>query len=344
MKCPIESAETPSKAALPRLQKASATRPSLELDGYTMQVAARRSGVSPHLIRMWERRYNAVEPRRTVSGRRVYSDEAIEKLRLLHAATQAGHSISSVAQLPLERLRLIVRADAQAPSQVARNAAHFSPSGARSNECPANFWVEKALDAIKNLDASALRGELNESLVALGRVAVIDQVIAPLMERVGAMWRSGELRVVHEHLAAAGARSFLGSFCELPAPMGAPLLMATTLPGQMHEIGALMVAATAASEGWRALYAGANLPAEEIVLAMRAHEGCRVIALSFIFPPDDPNVAAEVRRLGEFLPTGVQVLAGGRAAENYAEPLNSIGARRVANLRELRSTLEELRA
>ncbi len=117
----------------------------------------------------------------------------------------------------------------------------------------------------------ALRGALDESLVALGRVAAIENVVAPLMETVGALWRNGELRVVHEHLAAAGARTFLGALCEVPSPAAAPLLMSTTLPGQMHEIGALMVAATAASEGWRVLYVGPNLPVEEVAQAVRSH-------------------------------------------------------------------------
>ncbi len=307
-----------------------------------MQVAARRSGVSPHLIRMWERRYAAVEPLRTASGRRVYDDAAIEKLRLLHAATQAGHSISSVAQLPFTRLRDIVRADAQAPSRItqATKRAAFDKT---PNDCPASYWQEKALSAVRALDAGVLRGALDESLVALGRVAAIEQVIAPLMETVGELWRQGELRVVHEHLAAAGARTFLGALYEIPAPDAAPLLLSTTLPGQMHEIGALMVAATAASEGWRALYAGPNLPAEEVALAVRSHENCRVLALSFVFPPDDALLTAQVRLLGEFLPKNITVLAGGRAAEHYADELQAIGARRVHNLQELRGELEKLR-
>ena len=316
--------------------------------GYTMQVAARRSGVSPHLIRMWERRYNAVEPLRTASGRRVYNDEDIEKLRLLHAATQGGHGISGVAHLSLLRLREIVRADAQAPSRRAPNSALNLASPSKNNnennlDCPASYWTNTALDAVRALDAGALRGALDESLVALGRVATIEHVIAPLMEVVGELWRKGELRVVNEHLAAAGARTFLGALCEVPLPDSAPLLLSTTLPGQMHEIGALMVAATAASEGWRALYAGPNLPAEEVALAVRSHPNCRVLALSFVFPPDDALLVEQVQRLGQFLPEGITVLAGGRAAEDYAAELDIIGARRMKNLQELRHTLEEMR-
>jgi methanogenic corrinoid protein MtbC1 len=321
-------------------------------EGYSMQVAARRSGVSPHLIRMWERRYNAVEPRRTPSGRRVYNDEAIEKLRLLLAATQGGHNIGSIAPLPLERLQEIVRADAQAPSRIASSRGASSRGATKTSrranqvqttDSPADYWFKTALEAVRALDASALRSALDESLVALGRVAAIEQVIAPLMETVGDLWRRGELRVVHEHLAAAGARSFLGALTEIASAAPAPLLISTTLPGQLHEIGAMMVAATAASEGWRALYLGPDLPPEEVAAAVREQPACRVLALSFVFPPDDDQLPTEVRRLGEFLPENLTILAGGRAIENYAAELDAIGAQRVPDLQALRGALEELR-
>lgn len=317
--------------------------------GYSMQVAARRSGVSPHLIRMWERRYSAVVPQRTPSGRRVYSDTAIEKLRLLLAATQGGHNISSVAPLSLERLQEIVRADAQAPSHTtssrvsSKSSRALAQAQAGAADGPAAYWLTRALEAVRALDAGALRNALDESLVALGRVAAIEQVIAPLMETVGDLWRRGDLRVVHEHLAAAGARSFLGALTEIAAAAPAPLLISTTLPGQMHEIGAMMVAATAASEGWRAIYLGPDLPPEEIAAAVREQPACRVLALSFVFPPDDQHLPAEVKRLGEFLPSGLTLIAGGRAVENYAAELDTLGARRVPDLQALRSALEELR-
>ena len=306
-------------------------------EGYSMQVAARRSGVSPHLIRMWERRYGAVEPQRTATARRVYTEDAIERLRLLHAATQAGHSIGGIAKLPVERLRAILSTDAQAAT---RMVLGFSEGGA-----PAEQWVARALSATQELQSEGLRATLDGALLALGRVATIELVIAPLMEELGERWRAGTMRVAHEHLAASVTRTFLGAFLEAPASAEAPLLLATTLEGQTHEIGALMAAATATSEGWRALYLGPNMPAEEIGAAVRAHEKTSLcaLALSFVYPPDDARLEAEVRRLGDFLPSGFAIFAGGRAAAGYGAALDAIGAHRVANLQELRHALEALR-
>ena len=63
------------------------------MDVITMKTASARTGLSPHVIRVWEQRYKAVVPARTETNRRVYSEEQVERLRLLGMATRAGHSI-----------------------------------------------------------------------------------------------------------------------------------------------------------------------------------------------------------------------------------------------------------
>ena len=72
-------------------------------------MVARRTGLSAHVIRIWEKRYGAVKPERTPTNRRVYSEDQIERLDLLCRVTQAGHSIGHVAKLPTESLRKLPR-------------------------------------------------------------------------------------------------------------------------------------------------------------------------------------------------------------------------------------------
>ncbi|HWC58696.1 MAG TPA: MerR family transcriptional regulator, partial [Verrucomicrobiae bacterium] len=71
----------------------------------TIQAVSRRTGLSPHVIRIWEKRYNAVLPSRTESNRRLYSGEEIERLALLRDVSRAGHTISSIARLSTPELR-----------------------------------------------------------------------------------------------------------------------------------------------------------------------------------------------------------------------------------------------
>ena len=73
-----------------------------ELDGegkHPIQIVARRTGLTPDVIRVWERRYEAVLPRRTSTNRRLYSDRDVERLQLLRRATLAGRRIGDVARL-----------------------------------------------------------------------------------------------------------------------------------------------------------------------------------------------------------------------------------------------------
>ena len=75
---------------------------------HSIQVVSRLSGLSPHVIRVWEKRYGAVTPVRTGTNRRLYSEEEIQRLRLLSRATAAGHRIGVIAHLGIRDLERLV--------------------------------------------------------------------------------------------------------------------------------------------------------------------------------------------------------------------------------------------
>lgn len=71
---------------------------------FEISAVARLTGISPHLLRVWERRYQVVEPRRSDSKRRQYSQSDIRRLSLLKTLVDNGHSIGSVAALATPQL------------------------------------------------------------------------------------------------------------------------------------------------------------------------------------------------------------------------------------------------
>lgn len=301
---------------------------------HTIKVAARRSGLSSHVIRMWERRYGAVLPDRTSSNRRLYSDSDIERLMLLRRATEAGESIGQIADMSDSELREmvletpLVREEPLGPKEPNRSAARY---------------LESCLEAIEAFDAPLLQNRLTDASLSLGRQALLDQLLHPLMTEIGNRWNEGSLRVSHEHLASAVVRSLLGTLtASAPVDDRAPTIIATTPAGQLHEFGALMAAATASSIGWRVVYLGPNTPAENIAAAARDTKAAAV-ALSLIYPPDDPGVADEIRRLGRLLPASAKVIAGGRTLPAYRNVLDQIEATVVGDLPEFRQVLEEMR-
>src|SRR5919112_1464562 len=71
---------------------------------YPVRLVALRTGLTPHVLRAWERRYGVVSPARTMGGQRLYSDFDIERLRLLRRLTHRGHAIRWIASLPVAEL------------------------------------------------------------------------------------------------------------------------------------------------------------------------------------------------------------------------------------------------
>jgi DNA-binding transcriptional MerR regulator/methylmalonyl-CoA mutase cobalamin-binding subunit len=297
-----------------------------------MQIVTRRTGLSPAVLRMWERRYAVVKPSRSPKGRRLYSDADVERLRLLARATQGGRSIGQVAALSEEALAELVRRDAV--EERARSAVGIT--------VPALRFVEEALPAIERLEATTLETLLGRAMLVLPASAFLDDVVAPLLQQVGERWREGTLRPVHGQLASAVLRRVLDRFSEAAAPPGAPELVVATPAGQMHELGALLVAATAAAEGWAVTFIGTSLPAEDIADAVRV-TGAPALALSIVHPSGDRALADELRTLASRLPSATLVLVGGAAAPSYAPTIDAIGAERLANLAELRVRLRAIR-
>jgi DNA-binding transcriptional MerR regulator/methylmalonyl-CoA mutase cobalamin-binding subunit len=309
---------------------------------HAIKAVSRRTGLTTYVIRVWEKRYGAVEPERTGTNRRLYSDQEVERLALLRDVTHAGHSISAVAKLPTEKLRRLASESrtAHATNGVETNG-HSAP--AVSSAQPAATLLEECIRAVKALDSRGLDETLHRGETDLGAQGLLQKVIAPLAQRIGALWRDGEITAAHEHFASAVLRMFLGHAAK---PFGgidnAPVLVVATPSGQLHELGALLVGAAAANVGWHVTYLGASLPAAEIAGACRQNRA-RALALSLVYPEDDPRLEGELTRLRDLLPTEVTLLVGGRAMPAYGAILARIGATRITDLGQLCTELDELR-
>ncbi len=308
---------------------------------YSMKVVSKRTGLTPHAIRAWERRYGVVTPLRDANNRRYYRESDIERLTLLREATDAGFPISQVAGYGNEELREIVGEMnvIDLPVRKIRGTVKGKDiSVVREDE----GYIESFISALEHMDRKALESILITCETEIGRNALIERVIVPLMERIGDMWRKGEIRISHEHLASHVVRTFLGSlFSSQREFPGAPNVLVTTPADQWHDLGALSAAVTAASEGWNVTYLGPNLPAEEIAGAAK-YNNSRAVILSLIYPENDPSVVEELRKLRRYLP-GVPIIAGGRARESYLGVLKEIDAVVVADLYQVRTALQNIR-
>ena len=197
------------------------------------------------------------------------------------------------------------------------------------------------MKAVEDLDAHQLRSHLERAALELTQPRLLQMLLVPLISSIGELWEEGSLRMAHEHLATAVLQAYLtGLESAITPPRSAPVIVVCTPKGQVHEMGALLASATAAAEGWKATYLGSGLPAGEIAAAAQ-QTTARAVALSIVYPADDPHLPDELRKLRRLMDPETALILGGRAAKPY---VRALGEGMVHSLPDMPAFRAELRA
>lgn len=298
--------------------------------GHTISVVADRTGLSRDVLRVWERRYQAVEPRRTAGGQRLYSDEELQRFQLLAEATRHGRSIGSVAGLSTENLARMVADD-----EAAR-----APTGTETEPTPGvvhHELAELALAHARALDASSLDRELRRAIGRYGLPMFLEDIVPSLMRRIGDEWAAERLSIPHEHLASGIVLAILlEAVRAIPETPGAPRLLVATPMDEQHVVGAALIAAAAALDGWSILFLGANVPASDLVMAA---DGARAVALSIVHARDSVQTVSEIVAVRSALPAGIPLIVGGAAGVRLQEAIDMAGITVCHDIAEARAML-----
>lgn len=287
----------------------------------------RRTGLSAHVLRAWERRYGVVKPKRTDGGLRLYSHDDVLRLQLLKKLTDQGHSIGQIADLRGSELASLLRDDA-IESAIASTQVEPTEAGR---------YLAATLEAAQSLDGPRVHSTLMRAVVALKSREFMRDVVTPLLARVGEMWSDDAICPVHEHILSVNLRRVLAWMIDsVPVDEGAPVVVCTTPAHQRHELGAMLAGITASEERWRVAYLGPDLPAEDIALAART-TGASAVAVSVVYVRDKDAVRKELTTLRSKLPRSVMLIAGGPGTRNLE--LEKSGIVVLPNLEELRSLL-----
>lgn len=269
---------------------------------YRIGAVARLTGVSTHALRVWERRYTAVKPNRSAGGDRLYSDADVQRLRYIKRLLALGHAIGDVASLPNEELTRLLDMHA----------------GPQSSAPPQAGTVERYLFHVERMDSAAAEQVLAGAALSLERREFIQGVVVPVLHEVGRRWQDGELHVSQEHMTSAMVRSHLGALLRLfSADPTAPTAIAATLAGELHELGALLSAVTAAMAGWRAVYLGSNLPASEVIHAAQVSAADTV--LISVVGLDAEIAVREIQLIARSLPPHTRLIVGGQGEASLPE-------------------------
>ena len=248
---------------------------------------SRRSGVSPELLRAWERRYGLLDPTRSKGGLRLYSPEDLERVRAMQRYLEEGMAAAEAATLAL----------GEEPPHPA--TPRLDPHAARAE-------LAAALDAF---DESRAQGILDDLLATATVDLVLSDVVLPFLHELGARWERGEASVAQEHFASSVLRGrMLGLARGWGRGLG-PIALLACLPDERHELGALAFGLALRARGWRIAYLGADTPLETVAQAA-THIEPSLVVLSGASSERVGPVAAELRALA----ARWRLALGGKAA------------------------------
>jgi DNA-binding transcriptional MerR regulator len=303
--------------------------PKVPSDVLPLRLVSRATGLTPDVIRAWEKRYGVVAPQRGPRGARLYNAGDVTRLRLLGRVVATGRAIGDVAKL--------------GDTELARLAAAEDTDG---NGRPAPGDQAEALQrvfaALARFDATALDHLLSDAVIALGADAFCRRIARPLLEEVGRRWADGRASIADEHLLSASMRNLLAAIVRIRAAASGPVVLLATPTGERHEFGLLLAALMIADAGLMPCYLGTDLPAAEITTAARRAQAV-VVGLGLVNGENHATALEEVRRVERRLPAETELWLGGAGAPVLARQLRKSRAIVLDDDRTVDRELERLR-
>jgi DNA-binding transcriptional MerR regulator len=258
---------------------------------------SRRVGVSPEVLRAWERRYGVLRPTRSEGGFRLYSTADEERVRRMLALQQQGLS----------------------PAVAARTAATEGDGGPAVSALPADTLRQALADALDSFDEASANRVFDRALAVLTLDTLLRRIVLDYLVDLGERWSDGRASVAQEHFATNVLRGRLLGLARDWGQGGGPLALLACPPGELHDLGLICFGLALRAHGWRIAFLGADTPVDTLKhTADNLHPDLVVVTATI--PRRLSQIQAELRAMAG---STRLALAGGGASEAIAA---SIGA------------------
>ncbi|QPK64427.1 MerR family transcriptional regulator [Methylomonas sp. LL1] len=277
---------------------------------YSIKAITSLTGLTAETLRAWERRYDCITPQRNENGRRSYSQQDLEKLKLLVNLTKNGHAISKIAGLNCDQLR---------------HFQHQSPEQA-DNKQTALF--NQIIDALQHYRIERCEQLLKRALLAYEPLDYARDILLPALQKIGLLWHEEKINIAQEHMFSnCVKRIVLTMVNNLHQPSKHnPSMLFATPSGEPHEFGILLGCLIAATQQYTCYYVGADLPGLDIIDASR-HLRPNLVVIGLVKSPPDPQTAIQLEQLIEYANTSkTPIWLAGQGAEYWFEQQTSNSA------------------
>ena len=262
-----------------------------------------RSGISPELLRAWERRYGLLEPLRSQGGFRLYRPEDEARVEAMKAHLARGLSASEAARMAIEE-------GAPAPEVIEEPEP---PSPLLSE------LAERLGAALEAYDEGTAQ-EIIDRLLADFRVeTVLRDAIMPVLRTFGERWESGETSIAQEHFASAVLRGRLTGLARGWGSGDGPRAVLACAPTELHDLGLIAFGIALARRGWKITFLGPDTPIPMVERTVRSLEP-QLAVVQGSTPTVFRESAGDLRRLSALVPL---VVAGPGASDEYADEIGA---------------------
>lgn len=262
-------------------------------DLYSIGAVERDTGIGRDTLRVWERRYGFPEPLRNDKGERIYTEIQLRQLQRIRRLLDQGMRPGKLLPLSVQALdELEAALDAQSTAVLDEPIKHI-------------------IQAVCSADAKQVTLLLRDEYLQRGMQDFILHFVAPLLRSVGELWGSGKLNIFQEHFLSQQLMRFLNiEIAQLLKSATKPRVLLTTLPGEKHTLGLLMVAALLASQGISSIHLGGEVPMDQIAKAVQQFQ-VDIVGITFSAAYLYKNIRPHLIELRALLPDSVEIWTGG---------------------------------
>ena len=272
---------------------------------YNISFISNACGVRPHTIRTWEKRYKAFSPDRTDGGQRIYSENDLNKGRLIVSLLEKGHSISRLAGKSLHDLRTLV-------------SDEYSDS-LHSNQMLTSIGIKKLLTHLSNFDLGLISSEMLRLRLSIGAKEFIFKVLVPIIHSVEKMYLDGKFSVTQEHIISTIIRYQLSQINLPDSDKPNNGFIIATPEGNLHEIPILIADILCQLNRISTYYLGAGHPA--VCLSEAVNElKCKTIVLGVVSSDKwdyEKNIIPFLRLMDKNLKHKMKIILGGGWIANF---------------------------
>jgi DNA-binding transcriptional MerR regulator len=281
---------------------------------YSIRELERLSGIKAHTIRIWEKRFQLVEPQRTSTNIRYYSDYDLKKIINVSLLNNHGIKISHIAGM--------------SDSDISQKVLDLTE---RKDE--STLYINQLIVSMVEMDEESFNSQLSKLSLKLGIERTIADVVYPFLDRIGILWQTGNITPAQEHFMSNLVRQkLIVAIDALPIPPKNARRAVLFLPeAELHEIGLLFCNFLAKKEGIRTLYLGQMVPYEDL-RAVGLDQKPHYFITSMISERPPGELQEYIDTLAADFPTSV-IIATGAA-------LNKIALRFPTNFRLLANVLK----